>query len=108
MATSEIRVNPAELRRYAETIGKCDSSYQSSLQNAKSQIDGLKNIWTGEAASAFQTSFQGLYNKCQEGLELLSRLQNALYESADNYERQEKAVEQAASNMPKLPTNMMR
>lgn len=33
---------------------------------------------------------------------------NALYESADAYEKNEKAVQQEASKMPKLPTNSFR
>jgi WXG100 family type VII secretion target len=104
----EITVNPAELRHCADDIGKCQSSYRQSLSGSKSQIDSLKNVWTGEAAESFSQSFAQLYGKCQEGVESLSRLVKALYESADAYERLEKSVKDEASKIPKLPDNMMR
>ena len=108
MAANEITANPAELRKYADEIGKCHTTYRTSLYNSKGQIDSLKGVWTGEAATAFNASFQNLLNKCNEGLETLGRMVNALYESADAYERTEKAVQSEASKMPKLPNNTMR
>jgi len=108
MSTNEIIVNPAELRRYADDIGKCHTAYRTSLYSSKSQVDSLKGIWTGSAADAFNASFQQLLNKCNEGLETLGRMTNALYESADAYERNEKAVANEASKMQKLPENKMR
>jgi WXG100 family type VII secretion target len=108
MATNEIVVNPAELRKYADDIGKCHTTYRTSLYSSKGQVDSLKGIWTGAAADTFNASFQQLLNKCNEGLETLGRMVNALYESADAYERNEKAVQNEASKMQKLPENKMR
>ena len=108
MAANEITANPAELRRYADEIGKCHTAYRTSLYTSKSQVDSLKGVWTGDAATAFNASFQQLLNKCDEGLQTLGRMVNALYESADAYERNEKAVQSEASKMPKLPNNTMR
>lgn len=108
MAANEITVNPAELRKNADQIGKCGTNYRTNLQTAKSQVESLKGIWTGQAADAFSTSFQNLLDKCNEGLQTLGRMENALYESADAYERNEKAVQEEASKMPKLPNNTMR
>lgn len=108
MAVNEITVNPAELRRYADELGKCFKTYQTNLMNAKSQVDSLKGIWTGDAANTFNASFQALYNKCSEGLMTVDKMANALYESADSYERNEKAVQDEAAKLPKLPTNTMR
>jgi WXG100 family type VII secretion target len=108
MAANEINVNPAELRKYADEIGKCHTTYRTNLFNSKSQVDSLKGVWTGDAADAFNASFQQLLDKCNEGLETLGRMVNALYESADSYERNEKAVQNDASKMPKLPSNTMR
>ena len=105
---NEITANPAELRRYAEEITKCYNSYRTSLANSKSQVDSLKGVWTGEAAGAFNASFQKLYGACSDGMEVLSRMANALYESADAYENNEKAIQSEASKMPKLPNNTMR
>jgi len=108
MAENDIKVNPAELRKYADEIGKCHTTYRSSLYGSKGQVDSLKGVWTGDAATAFNASFQQLLNKCDEGLQTLGRMVNALYESADTYERNEKAVQSEASKMPKLPNNTMR
>lgn len=105
---NEITANPAELRKYAEDIGKCHTAYRNNLYNAKSQVDSLKGVWTGEAAATFAASFQQLLDKCSEGNETLGRMVNALYESAENYERSEKAIQSEASKMPKLPNNTMR
>jgi WXG100 family type VII secretion target len=105
---NEITANPAELRKYAGEIGKCHTTYRNSLANSKSQADSLKGVWTGDAASAFNASFAQLLAKCNEGLDTLSRMANALYESADAYERNEKAVQNEASKLPKLPNNTMR
>jgi WXG100 family type VII secretion target len=105
---NEITANPAELRKYAEEIGKCHTTYRNNLYSSKSQVDSLKGVWTGSAADTFGASFQQLLDKCNEGLETLGRMVNALYESADSYERSEKAIQSEASKMPKLPNNTMR
>ena len=105
---NEITANPAELRRMAEEIGKCHTTYRTNLYNSKGQIDSLKGVWTGMAADSFNASFQKLLDSCSTGLETLGRMVNALYESADAYERNEKAVQSEASKLPKLPKNTMR
>jgi WXG100 family type VII secretion target len=105
---NEITANPAELRKYADEIGKCHTTYRNNLATAKSQIDSLKGVWTGDAASAFNASFAQLLVKCNEGVDTLSRMAHALYDSADAYERNEKAVQNEASKLPKLPNNTMR
>ena len=108
MATDEIKVDPAQLRKYADDIGKCHATYRTNLASSKSQVDSLKGVWTGAAADSFNASFGQLLNKCNEGLETLGRMVNALYESADAYDRNEKAVQSEASKMQKLPENKMR
>ena len=105
---NDIKANPAELRKYADEIGKCHTVYRTNLTNSKSQIDSLKGVWTGDAAGAFHASFNQLLIKCNEGMDTLSRMAKALYESADTYERSEKAVQSEASKLPKLPNNTMR
>ena len=106
--STEITANPVELRKCADEIGKCHTVYRNSLYTSKSQVDSLKGVWTGDAATAFSASFQQLLDRCSEGLETLARMENALYESADAYERNEKEIADEASNMPKLPNNTMR
>lgn len=103
-----IQVNPAQLRKTADNIGQVHTNLRNQCHMAKSQIDGLRNVWTGDAAAAYQQSFQVLLDRCSESLLTIERMVNALYDSADAYEKNEKAVQQEAAKMPKLPTNTMR
>jgi WXG100 family type VII secretion target len=104
----QIQADPEKLRKIAGDIGSCHKNLNSNLQTSKSQVTSLKGIWTGDAATAFNQSFQTLLDKCSESLAIVARLENVLYESADSYERSEKAVQTEAEKMPKLPTNTMR
>jgi WXG100 family type VII secretion target len=108
MSSSQIVVNPAQLRKYADDIGKCYTSYRSNLVNATGQINSLKGVWTGDAADAFTHSFSGMMQKCMDALETINRMVSALYESADAFEKNEKAIQNEASKIPKLPSNTMR
>lgn len=107
MAT-QIQADPAKLRKMGESIGSIHTTLRNNCYTAKSQIDSLKGVWTGDAAATFQQSFQVLLDKCNESLLTVQGMVNALYESADAYEKNEKAVQQEASKMPKLPTNTIR
>ncbi|TCL59036.1 WXG100 family type VII secretion target [Kineothrix alysoides] len=108
MAEMQIQADPAKLRKIAGDVGSCHKNLLNNLQSSKSQVDSLKGVWTGEAATTFSSSFQKLLDKCDESLKTVAKLENALYESADSYERNEKAVQNEASKLPKLPNNMMR
>ena len=107
-ANDQIVVDPAQLRKYADDINRCHTVYKTNLQNSTAKINSLKGVWTGDAADTFNVSFQQLNSKCNESLDALARLIKALYESADAYERNEKAVKSEASKMAKLPENKMR
>lgn len=106
--TNDIQADPAKLRSIADDIGKVHTSLRNTLHASNSQIGSLKGVWTGEAAVSFNASFQKVLDKCSESLGTVERLVNALYDSADAYERNEKAVQQEASKLPKLPNNIMR
>jgi WXG100 family type VII secretion target len=108
MENTELQADPAKLRNVAERIGQCYKALQSQLSNSQSQINSLKGIWTGEAAEVFQSSFSQLYGRCEETLAIVDKLGKAIYDSADNYERNEQSIMQEAENLPKLPTNTMR
>ncbi|MFT3985540.1 MAG: WXG100 family type VII secretion target [Lachnospiraceae bacterium] len=108
MAEMQIQADPAKLRKIAGDIGGCHKNLLNSLQSSKGQVDSLKGVWTGDAATTFAASFQKLLDKCDESLKTVAKLENALYESADTYERNEKSVQNEASKLPKLPSNTMR
>lgn len=105
---NEIRIDPAAMRRFSEEIGKCHTSLRNSLYSSKAQIETLNGVWTGDAADTFRKSFQTLLDKCAESLETVGKMANVLYDSADSYESSEKAIQQEAAKLPKLPPNTMR
>lgn len=106
--SNQIQTDPAQLRKIAGDIGSRHTALRNNLQSSKTQVDSLKGIWTGSAADTYAASFQTLLDKCSESLKTIENMVNALYDSADAYERSEKAVQEEAANMPKLPTNTMR
>jgi WXG100 family type VII secretion target len=108
MADGNIQVDAAKLRSVAESIDKAQSGLREGCYSAKSQIDSLKNIWTGEAAQTYQSSFQKLLDECNEALTVLGKMVNSLYESADQYDKTMKSVESDVKNIPKLPTNLFK
>lgn len=105
---NEIQADPAKLRTVAGDIGKVYTGLRNALYTSSSQVGSLKGVWTGEASTVFNASFQKLLDQCSESLAVVDRLVNALYDSADAYERNEKAVQQEVSKLPKLPNNTMR
>lgn len=105
---NEIQADPAKLRKHAESIQSIRQTLQNNIYSGKAQIDSLKGVWTGEAAGTFNASFTKLLAGCEDSIKTVGNMAQALYESADAYDRNEKAVQQEASKMPKLPTNTMR
>ncbi|MCR4897085.1 MAG: WXG100 family type VII secretion target [Lachnospiraceae bacterium] len=108
MGEGTIQVDAAKLRSFAESIDKVQNGLKESCYGAKSQIDSLKNIWTGEAAQTYQTSFQKLMDECNEALTVLGKMVNSLYDSADRYDKTMKSVKDDVKNIPKLPTNLFK
>lgn len=105
---NEIHADPVALRKYGEEIGKCHTALRNGLYASKGQVDLLQGVWTGNAADTFRNSFQKLLDQCAESLHTVEKMINALYDSADTYERSEKSIQQEAANLPKLPPNTMR
>ncbi len=108
MADVNIKVDAAKLRTLAESIDKVQKALKESCYSAKGQIDSLKNIWTGEAAETYQTSFQRLMDECNESLTTLGKMVNSLYDSADRYDKSMQEVQSDVKDIPKLPTNMFK
>ncbi|MCR4786792.1 MAG: WXG100 family type VII secretion target [Lachnospiraceae bacterium] len=108
MAEVNMEVDAAQLRSLAESIDKAQNGLREACYGAKGQIDSLKGVWTGEAASTYQTSFQRLMDACNESLNTLGKMVNSIYDSADNYEKTVKAVQNDVKDIPKLPTNLFK
>ena len=108
MSDINLEVDAGKLRAQAESLDKVQSSLRESCYSAKEKIDSLKNIWTGDAASTYQGSFQKLMDDCSEALQTLGKMVNSLYDSADGYEKSMKAVQDAVKDIPKLPTDLFK
>ncbi|SEM28425.1 WXG100 family type VII secretion target [Butyrivibrio sp. ob235] len=105
MADVNIQVDVKKLRALAESVDKVQTELRESCYSAKGQIDSLKNIWTGEAANTYQTSFQKLMDECNEALTTMGKMVNSLYDSADRYDQVAKDLKNS-KDIPKLPTNV--
>lgn len=108
MAEVNLEVDVAHLRSLAESVDKAQSGLRESCYAAKGQIDSLKGVWTGEAASSYQVGFQKLMDACNESLTTLGKMVNSIYDSADKYEKTVKAVQNDVKDIPKLPTNLFK
>lgn len=108
MADVNIKVDAAKLRSLAESVSKAQKSLKESCSQAQGQIDSLKNIWTGEAATTYQTSFKKIIATCNEQLLIMEKMASSLYDSADQYAKSVKSVENAAKNIPKLPKDLFK
>lgn len=106
MAEVKVKVDAAKLRSLAGSVDKVQKGLKESCISAKGQIDSLKSVWTGEAATSYQQSFKKLMSECNEALNVLGKMVNALYDSADAYDKSVKSVVDDAKNIPKLPTDL--
>ncbi len=108
MANEELRVSPAQLRKYASEMERVQKTYVTLISQAEDETKKLKPIWTGEAAEVYMSSFAKVKTSCSEYIETLRTTITALNETADNYERNIEKVRSAADELPKLSGNTMR
>ncbi|MBR5766612.1 MAG: WXG100 family type VII secretion target [Lachnospiraceae bacterium] len=108
MGDVNIQVDAAKLRLLAESIDKVEKGLKDSCYSAKAQIDSLKNVWTGDAATSYQTGFQKLMDACNESLNTLAKIVNSMYDTADRYDRTFQNVQSSVKDIPKLPTNFLK
>ena len=63
MAGNSIRVNTDQVAQIASSLEALNKRLTEELQNSKSTIDQLGNIWEGEAAQATISSFDEFASK---------------------------------------------
>ncbi len=107
-SNQELRVSPAELRKYASEMEKIQKTYVTLISQADDELKKLKPIWTGAAAEQYTTTFTKAKTTCSEYIESLKLTIASLNETADNYERNIQQVKSAADDLPKLSGNTMR
>ena len=58
-----IKITPEKVRGYASQIRSLNNQLAEILNSSKAQITGLQGSWTGEAAEATISAFNGFANK---------------------------------------------
>lgn len=107
MATTEVFADPQAMATVAETIDKCHTSLLDCVERATTQVNSMKNVWTGQGADDYYASFNRLHAKCEESLAVILNIYSAIYQAAGVFEKTAKAVQQKDANRPKLPNNTM-
>ncbi len=104
----ELRVSPAELRKYASELEKVQKMYVTLISQAEDETKKLRPIWTGAAAEQYMSSFTKSKTICLDYIETLKATIASLNETADNYDRNIQKVKSAAEELPSLSGNTMR
>lgn len=94
---SEMKITPEEVMSYASQIRNLNSQLGEILNSTKTQITSLRGSWTGEAAEATITAFNGFANKYF----------NNYQQMIDNYAQfLEKNVAESYSQTQKINTKL--
>lgn len=105
MATDGLtKADHVKMQALAGDIRKCRTQMSSSVENGKAQVDSLKSVWTGAAATDFYSQFGTLYTRCGEVLDIIDKMVNELSEAAETYSAAEKKMDNQVSELKKLPT----
>ena len=63
MAGNSIRISTDQVNQIAANIERMNGELEETLQDSKAAIDGLKNIWQGEAAEETVASYDAFAAK---------------------------------------------
>ncbi len=76
---ADIRINPDVLDEKAANVRSLKEEHDSIIENLRNLINGLNEIWTGEAQTAFIANFEGMrstFDQFSEMLEGYAKLMN--------------------------------
>lgn len=99
MASEQIKVDTAQLKKYSTDIKSEYSKMYSYLSQCKTTVKSLKSSWTGQAATEFYTKFDAIILKCEEVLGVVDKYSKVLSESAVVYDTNEKKVSDGANKL---------
>ena len=86
-----IKVTPEKLISTADEFNTANTQVRNLTQRMVQTVDSLKNVWEGEAATAYNTKFHQLDND----IELLHNMINEHVTDLKEMARQYQAAEQA-------------
>lgn len=84
MAT--IKVNSASMRTKAASFNQVAQNISNFTSEMTSEINSLKNFWTGDAGETLVTKFNALRDDFENIVDTINSYATFLNEAADNYD----------------------
>jgi len=89
MAT--IKVNSAVMREKADAFRNVSSTIKNFIEDMKTEINGMKSAWEGDAAEISVDKFNMHSIACLMMCDVINQYANFLESAADNYDKVESA-----------------
>ena len=98
-----LKVTPEKLISAAGEFSNCSSVVSGLTRQMVSMVDGLRSVWTGEAANAYNQKFHQLDDDIQRLNKMIQEHVNDLKEMASAYQTAEQQSQDALSSLPTDP-----
>jgi WXG100 family type VII secretion target len=103
MAEASWEVVTEELKKSATKIREKTKNYDTAWNRLYTEVEGLKKSnWAGEASEKFSASLKNYKQIFQDMSKTLGDCATNMETIANNYDKTEKAVADAANNLPKM------
>lgn len=103
MAEASWEVVTEELKKSATKIREKTKNYDTAWNRLYTEVEGLKKSnWAGEASEKFSASLKNYKQIFQDMSKTLGDCATNMETIANNYDKTEKAVSDAANNLPKI------
>lgn len=93
-----IQVTPEELRERANSVRQCRDHSDESMSSISSLVQGLNEIWTGEAQQAFENKLNSLRVKFEQFSYAMAEYAKDMDLAADTLENADKRLSQTINN----------
>lgn len=94
-----IKVSPEKLEAAATEFSSTASTVSALTNEMTDMVNGLSGAWTGEAATAYTTKFNGLNDDIQRMIAMINEHSADLIEMAGTYRSTEQANESLANSL---------
>lgn len=94
-----LKVTPERLEAAANEFSSTANTVSSLTSEMTSLVNGLSSIWTGEAASTYNTKFNALNDDIQRMIAMINEHSSDLIEMANTYKTAEQANETLANSL---------
>ncbi len=98
-----LKVTPEKLISAAGDFSSSSSVVSGLTRQMVSMVDGLKSVWTGEAANAYNQKFHQLDDDIQRLNKMIQEHAADLKEMATAYQTAERQSQEALSALPVNP-----